>query len=884
MWYTTYKDGWCKNRTRLEQILNFSRAIIYLGTKIVNLARAYEPDQYEPNIYALWETSGAFAPKGTGTPFSTIMPPPNANGNLHLGHALDMGLKDITVRHKKMHGFDTVYIPGADHAGFETWVVYEKELQKQGKSRFDYSREQLYSQVWDFVDQQRGNMELQIRALGTSASWDDLVFTLDKKVVHTVYGTFQKLWNDGLIYRGERIVNYSTKYQTSYADIEVDHKTEKGTLWHIAYPLLDKIGEIVVATTRPETMFGDVAVAVHPEDPRYKDFIGSKVMLPLTDREIPIIADEYVDKDFGTGAVKITPAHDPNDFEVGKRHNLPRLQVIDFDGTMINTPAQFVGLDVDQARKRTLAALKAEEFIRKEETIEHSVGYDYKSGLPIQPLIKEQWFLKMRPLADRAIQALEAGEITFYPAGRKQILIQYLKNILDWNLSRQIPWGIPIPAFQNVADENDWIFNENVDEKTIIVDGKTYIREEDTFDTWFSSGQWPFITTDALQEDADLSRFFPVDLMETGTDLLDRWIARMIMLSLFATDQVPFKTVYLHGMVLDEHSQKMSKSKGNVINPMEMVAEYGSDALRLGLIMSRSPGQNQAFSVDRVISGRNFCNKLWNIARFAENILGENYQPSKPEAKSLADHWIISELETATAAIDRALDGYRYSEAGDILYHAIWDSVADWYVEASKGEQNPDLLAWVLDTSLRLAHPFAPFVTETIWQTLPWHNSLLIGEQWPTMLEYSEIAAGEFSQLQKIVSEARFVATSLPGNDRYTLLYQDDTLIQDNATLLTKLAKLKTVEATDQGKGLRLALANHNAWLDVSQDTLEEHAENLEARLAATHQEIQVLEGRLSNESYVAKAPTKLVDESKKQLQEKQALVERLLHELEILK
>jgi len=850
----------------------------------VNLAKAYNPNEYEPNVYALWETSGAFKPKGEGKPFSTVMPPPNANGNLHLGHALDMGLKDITVRFKRMTGHDTIYIPGADHAGFETWVVYEKELAKEGKSRFDFNREELYSQVWDFVEKQRGNMELQVRALGTSASWDDLVFTLDNKVIKTVYGTFKKLWDEGLIYRGERIVNYSTKYQTSYADIEVDHKMEKGTLWHIAYPMVDKIGEIIIATSRPETLFGDTAVAVHPEDARYKDFIGTKVVLPLTGREIEIIADEYVDPNFGTGAVKITPAHDPNDFEVGQRHNLPRPQVIDFNGTMINVPEQFMGLEVNEARKRTLAALKAEELIRKEEPIEHTVGYDYKSGLPIQPLIKEQWFLSMEPLAKKAIEALEAGEITFHPAGRKNILIQYLKGIRDWNLSRQIPWGIPIPAFQNVDDESDWIFNESVDEKTIVVDGKTYKREEDTFDTWFSSGQWPFITTDALEEGSDLSRFFPTDLMETGTDLLDRWIARMIMLSLHVTGKVPFKTVYLHGMVLDEHSQKMSKSKGNVINPMELVAEYGSDALRLGLIASRSPGQNQAFSVDRVIAGRNFCNKLWNIARFIEHKLGENYQPGKPEAQSLADHWIINELETAKKAVERALNNYRYAEASDAMYHAVWDSVADWYVEASKDQDNPDLLAWVLETSLKLAHPFAPFVTETIWQTLPWHNTLLINETWPEILDYSDISAGEFGQLQQIVTEARFVATSLPGNERYGLVVTDDTLIEDNQDLIKRLAKLKEVTKTDQPRGLRLALSNHDAWLDVSEKTLEEHKTNLEVRLATTHQEIKTLEGRLGNESYVSKAPAALVEESKKQLTEKQALVERLLHELEILK
>ena len=849
----------------------------------MKLAKAYEPNEYEPNIYALWEKSGAFTPTGVGEPFSTVMPPPNANGNLHIGHALDMGLKDIMVRYKRMQGFDTIYIPGADHAGFETWVVFDKELQKQGKNRFDFSREQLYTQVWDFVDQQRGNMELQLRAIGVSADWDSLVFTLDDKVIKTVNSTFKKLWDEGLIYRGERIVNYSTKYQTSYSDIEVDHKQEKGTLWHIAYPLIDKIGEIIIATSRPETLFGDTAVAVNPNDERYKHLIGSHVVLPLTGREIPIIADEYVDVAFGTGAVKITPAHDPNDFEVGQRHDLERIQVIDFDGTMINVPEQYLGLDVDAARKLTLASLEAEELIRKEETIEHSVGYDYKSGLPIQPLIKEQWFINMKPLAKRALDALENGDIDFFPASRQQILKQYLANIRDWNLSRQIPWGIPIPAFQNVADENDWIFDDRVNEETIEVDGKTYKREEDTFDTWFSSGQWPFITTDVM-DGGDLSRFYPTSLLETGTDLLDRWIARMIMLGLYVTDKVPFKDVYLHGMVLDAHSQKMSKSKGNVINPMDSIAEYGSDALRLGLIASRSPGQNQAFSDDRIIAGRNFCNKLWNIARFVENKLGDSYMPKAPVATSLADHWIISELATAKTTIERTLDGYRFAEASDAMYHAIWDSVADWYIEASKDQDNPDLLAWVIDTSLKLAHPFAPFVTETIWQTLQWHDSLLIKEDWPTIIDFDEIAAAEFGRVQQLVSETRFVITSLPGNEKYGLLYQDDSLIEDNKDLIQRLARLKSVEAVDQARGVRLAASGRDAWLDVSAETLSEHQINLEERLASTHGDIKALEGRLKNVNYLQKAPAKLVDETKSQLEEKKAVVIRLQHELEVLK
>lgn len=848
----------------------------------MELSKTYDPNQYEPNIYAIWEQSGAFKPTGKGEPYSVVMPPPNANGNLHVGHALTVQLQDVLVRYHRMKGRDTIYIPGADHAGFETWVVYEKVLSQEGKSRFDFSREQLYSQVWNFVEQQRGNMELQLRALGVSASWESLVFTLDKKVIDTVYGTFKKLWDDGLIYRGERIVNYSTKYQTSYSDIEVEHRQEKGTLWSIAYPTYDKIGEIVIATTRPETLFGDTAVAVHPDDERYKDLIGTRVLLPLTDREIPIIADEHVDPNFGTGAVKVTPAHDPNDFEIGQRHDLERLQVIDFDGTMMNVPPQFVGLSVEDARKRTLAALQAEELLRGEKTIEHSVGYDYKSGLPIQPLIKDQWFIKIQPLAQRAKEALLNDEISFTPSSRKRVLIQYLDNLRDWNISRQIPWGIPIPAFQNINDKDDWIFDERVDEKTITVDGKTYEREEDTFDTWFSSGQWPFIVTDYL-EGSDLSRFYPTSVMETGGDLLDRWVARMIMLGLYVTDKVPFKQVYLHGMVLDEKGQKMSKSKGNVISPIETIAEYGSDALRLGIIASRSAGQNQAFSLGKVIAGRNFNNKLWNIARFIQDNISKGYRSAPPELTSPADHWIAGELNSAIATIEQQLELHRFAEASETVYHAVWDSVADWYIEASKEQANDSMLAWVLETSLKIAHPFAPFVTETIWQTLPWRSDLLISSEWPAALEHSDIAAGQFSRIQKLVTEIRYVTAELPGNDRYALLYQNDTLVEENTTLIQRLSKAKEVISVDQPRGLRLAASGREAWLDVSSQTLYEHQTNLEVRIQETRAQIANLEGRLSNESYISKAPAALVEETKTQLEQNKTLLERLVHELEVI-
>lgn len=848
----------------------------------MKLSKTYDPNQYEPAAYALWETSGAFAPTGAGEPYSIVMPPPNANGNLHMGHALTVALQDILARYHRMKGRDVAYIPGADHAGFETWVVYEKELVKKKQSRFEFSREQLYSQVWNFVDEQRGNMELQLRALGVSADWQHLVFTLDEKVISTVYAAFKRLWDDQLVYRGERIVNYCTVHQTSFADIEVEHKNEKGKLWKIAYPTLDKIGEVIVATTRPETMLGDVAIAVHPDDPRYKDLIGTRVLLPLVEREIPIIADEYVDPKFGTGAVKITPAHDPNDFEVAQRHQLTPVQVIGYDGKMTNVPTQFMGVDVDTARQRILAALESAELRRGEDVIEHAVGHCYKCGNPIQPLIKDQWFLKIQPLAQAAKQAIEAGEITFTPASRKRVLIQYLDNLRDWNLSRQIPWGIPIPAFQNVNDASDWIFHTATDEAYIDVNGTTYKREEDTFDTWFSSGQWPFITTDYLSG-GPLARFYPNSVMETGGDLLDRWVARMIMLGLYVTGDVPFRHVYLHGMVLDEKGQKMSKSKGNVINPMESIAEYGSDALRLGIVASRSAGQNQAFSTGKVLAGRNFCNKLWNIARYAEDKLGEGYKPHTPEPRTLADHWIIRELGDAAAAIDRQLAAYRFAEASESVYHAVWDDVADWYIEASKTGASDAMLAWVLDTALKLAHPFAPFVTETIWQTLSWHNDLLITTAWPSRLPHDGIAAGEFDRLQQLVQEARYVISELPGSQKYTLLYQQDSLVADNADLIRHLARLKEVRSVDQARGLRLAASGREAWLDVSEETLYEHQRNLEVRLAESRLRIKNLQSRLENESYVAKAPAQLVAETRDELTSEQALVKRLEAELSVL-
>ena len=852
----------------------------------MKFSKAYEPNQYEPDIYALWEKSGAFKPNDTkkGPEYTIVMPPPNANGNLHIGHGLTIALEDILIRYHRLKGDDTWYIPGADHAGFETWVVYERYLESQGKTRFDYSRDELYEQVWNFVHEQRGNMELQLRSLGASCDWDSLTFTLDNKVVDTVYSTFKKMWDDGLVYRGEKLVNFCTKHQTAFADIEVTHKDEQGKLWRIAYPLeepTDEVSELIVSTTRPETLFGDTAVAVNPKDKRYENLIGKKVKLPLTDRLIPIIADEHADMEYGTGVVKITPAHDPNDYEVGQRHNLPMITVIGFDGNM--TPAagdDYKGLTTEECRKKVLQDLIDQDLSRGEEEITHSVGHCYKCDTVIEPLLKEQWFVNLEPLAKRAIEALEAGKIKFHPANKKKVLINYLKNLRDWNISRQIPWGIPIPAFVNIDDPKDWIYDTRVNEETIKVKGKTYRRDNDTFDTWFSSAQWPYITT------SDMPRHYPTSVMETGADLLFQWVGRMIMLGLYITDDIPFKDVYMHGMVLDEKGQKMSKSKGNVINPMEIVSQYGSDALRLGLIASRSAGVNQAFSTSKVVASRNLCNKLWNISRLIQQIVDENpTDDSTVELKNYGENWICNQINQANREVQKMLDHYRFAEAGDLLYDLIWNKYADWFLESQKLWKNTNLLKSTLEQILTMLHPFAPFVTETIWQNLSWTNGMLIVNEWPKTYKVDQERVANFEELIDIVTNIRSHFQSLPGANSYPIAFHDDELVYRNQLLIQHLTKAPCVPQINgqEASGLRLAIQNHNnIYLQIPEDIHAKYKANLEDRILKLGREINTLQARLDNPRYIEKAPTELVEESRLALHDKQKLLDNMKAELEL--
>lgn len=849
----------------------------------MKLSKTYEPAKFEPSIYALWESSGAFMPSGKGDPYSIVMPPPNANGNLHVGHAYMIPIEDILTRYYRMKGRDTIWIPGSDHAGFETWVVFERYLNSQGKSRFDYSREQLYQMTWDFVEKNRGNMELQIRALGASCDWSSTVFTLDKKVIRTVYQTFHKLWDDGLIYRGNRIVNYCPHHQTSFADIEVEYREEKSHLWHIAYPLSSGKGSIEVATTRPETMLGDVAIAVHPDDNQYKDLIGQTVVVPLVGREIPIIADDAVELGFGTGAVKITPAHDPLDFEIGQRHGLRQIQIIGLDGKLTDAaPEKYQGMTPDEARDEVVKDLKAAGAMREIEDFVHQVPHCYKCGTVIQPLLMKQWFINVKPLAKKAREAVEEGRIKFYPAQKGYELVRYYDELRDWNISRQIPWGIPIPAFQNVDDPNDWIFDTRVEQAEVIVDGKTYRRDEDTFDTWFSSGQWPFITTDCL-DDGRLSHFYPNAVMETGVDILRAWVARMIMLGLYTTNKVPFREVFLHGLILDEHGQKMSKSKGNVVNPMEIIDKYGSDALRIGIVMNRSAGQAQAFSEASVIAGRNFCNKLWNIARYIEDkaeqpkISDSAVASAKPQ--TIADHWILAKLDQTRIDLDNHIQNYRFAEAVDTIYHAIWDDLADWYIEASKVEADAAFMRRVLSIALRLAHPFAPFVTETIWTTIRGEESLLISQPWPEELEYSKAKAKDFEFVIELVNSIRNITSQLP-NRKYRLVYDDNDKVGECAELIASLAKLKDVKHDRTPHGLKIVLPRCITWLELSDEEMNSYKDDLQTKLESLKNEVYTLERRLENKGYVEKAPEALVEETRRQLSDKKRQTTYLAEQL----
>ena len=736
--------------------------------------KQYDHNQNEREIYKQWEESGVFTPpageevKNGKKPFTIIMPPPNANDPMHVGHAMFVAIEDILIRHHRMKGENALWLPGTDHAGIETQFVFEKRLGKEGKSRFDFDRKTLYKMIDEYVKENSGVAIEQMKRLGASADWSRYKFTLNPEIVEGVIETFVKLNKDGLVYKGERLVNYCTKCGTAYSELEVEHEERKG-MYYIRYPLAeDKNKFVVVATTRPETMFGDTAVAVHPEDKRYEDLVGKMVKLPLCEREIPVIADKMVEMEFGTGAVKITPAHDPNDFETGERHNLERIQVIGLNGKLNKEAGELEGLSVIKGREETVKKLEKLGLMEKIEEMEHNVGICYRCHRVIEPLPMSQFFIKTKPLAKKVLEALDNKETVILGAGREKILRHWLENIKDWNISRQIVWGIRMPVWYEVKGNEGKISVSFIDKKgdfhqgvlkqmieegfdlkeikeglqQIIVpeyedknnqvkyavketepEEGEWIQETDTFDTWFSSGQWPVLTL-KTSKPGDFDYYYPTSVMETGYDILPFWVMRMMMLGIYLTKEVPFKKVYLHGLIRSGKGEKMSKSKGNVINPLEMIEKYGSGAIRMALVMSSTPGQDKNVGEDQVRGMRNFANKIWNAARFIE--MKEEGSGDEKEEKIFKE-----KLEVVKKTITRQLDDLRIGLAAETAYNEFWHWFCDECIEKSKeGKISTELIYEGLLVFLKLLHPFMPFVTERVWQELG-QEGLLIKAEWP---------------------------------------------------------------------------------------------------------------------------------------------------------
>lgn len=699
--------------------------------------KPYNPTENESAIYKLWEQSGHFNPDNlpnvTEGPFTIIMPPPNANGQIHAGHALFLTLEDIMIRYKRMRGFKTLWLPGTDHAGFETQVVYEKKLEKEGRSRFNLSREELYAEIMDFVQANKKATEDGMRQLGASCDWSREKFTLDPDIIQTVYATFKQMFDDGLVYRGKRIVNWCTKHQTSLSDLETLSEARKDKLYYMQY------GPLVVATVRPETMFGDVALAVNPDDERYRQYIDQDILVqtPIGELKLKVIADEAVEKDFGTGALKITPAHDANDFEIGLRHNLPSVEVIDRYGKLNEKAGKYAGLKIEAAREAVVRDLAELGLLLKTEDYEHAVSVCYKCGRVIEPRIIPQWFVKMKNLAEQAVKAVKDKKIQIIPNHQEKVFCHWLDNIRDWNISRQIAWGIPIPA--KLCEKCDYAVVDIENQKTDCPKcGGRLIKDPDTFDTWFSSGQWPYATL-GYPTGEDYRNFYPTDVMETAGDILFFWVARMVMFGLYRTGQVPFQTVYLHGLVRDAKNQKMSKSKGNVIDPAVIARKYGTDALRMALVTGNAAGTDMALSEDRIKGYKHFANKIWNITRFIlENSQGQN----SPVDLVPADEKLLAEFRALTADITTDMENFRFHLASEKIYQYTWHTLADVILEESKplifGNNESNRLSRLLTLNiilldlLKLLHPFMPFLTETIWQSLPQtKEKMLLTARWP---------------------------------------------------------------------------------------------------------------------------------------------------------
>ena len=864
------------------------------------LPKVYDPHAVESKIYDFWEKGGFF--RGIRDekkkPFSIVMPPPNVTGQLHMGHALDGTLQDILTRYKRMQGYATLWLPGQDHAGIATQIRVEEDLRKnEGLTRYDLGREKFLERVWDWKNQYGNRIIEQQKRLGASCDWERNRFTMDEVCARAVRETFCELYDKGLIYKGSRIINWCPHCRTALSDAEVEYKDMPGHFWHIRYPIEDSDEEFIIATTRPETMLGDTGVAVHPDDERYKHLVGKNAILPLVGRKLPIVADEYVELGFGTGAVKMTPCHDPNDYEVGLRHNLEQIQCIDEDAKIING-GKYNGMDRYECREAIVKDLEEQGYLVKVEPYSHNVGCCYRCGNVVEPLTSPQWFVKMKPLAEAAIEVVKDGRIKFVPERFTKTYLNWMENVHDWCISRQLWWGHQIPAWY--CDDCGEITVSREDATCCAHCGSKNIhREEDVLDTWFSSALWPFSTMGWPEKTADLDFWYPTSVMVTGYDIIFFWVARMIFSGMEQMHEEPFKTVFIHGLVRDSLGRKMSKSLGNGIDPLDMIDRYGADALRFNLITGNSPGNDMRFYVEKCEAMRNFCNKLWNASRFVMMNLGIE-KNELPETLELEDKWILSRLNDVVKEVCENMDHFELGVAAGKIYDFIWDDYCDWYIELTKPRLNSgdealsrsaqQVLLYVLTEILKLLHPFTPFITEEIWQALPHEGEALMVQEYPAYREALSfpLEAQRFETVMEAIKAVRARRSEMnvpPSRKAHLMIVTEEReAFEAGRSYITKLAYASEVSVldavpADADKMVTAVTDNARMFMPMADLVdLEKERARLEKELANAAKQLQAQIGKLSNQNFVTRAPEAVVNAER----EKQAKLEALIENLKL--
>jgi len=873
-----------------------------------NIAKTYDPKQVEDRIYNEWMEKGYFRAEvePEKEPFTIVIPPPNVTGQLHMGHALDETLQDILIRWERMQGYSTLWLPGTDHAGIATQIKVEEVLRtEEGLTRYDLGREKFLERVWEWKHTYGNRIINQLKKLGSSCDWSRERFTMDEGCSKAVREVFVNLYNKGLIYQGNRIINWCPSCITALSDAEVEYEEKAGHFWYIKYYVKGSEEFITIATTRPETMLGDTAVAVHPEDERYKHLIDKTLILPLVNREIPVIADEYVDKEFGTGAVKITPAHDPNDFEVGLRHNLEQIKVMNDDGTINHFGGKYEGLDRYEARKAIVEDLKSAGFLLKIEDHVHNVGQCYRCGTTVEPIISKQWFVKMKPLAEAAIEVVKNGTIKFVPERFSKIYLNWMENVHDWCISRQLWWGHRIPAYYCQDCGETIVSKEDITECTKC--GGKVIQDEHVLDTWFSSALWPFSTLGWPEKTEDLEYFYPTSVLVTGYDIIFFWVARMIFSGMEHMKKEPFKYVFIHGIVRDAQGRKMSKSLGNGIDPLEVIDKYGADALRFTLATGNSPGNDMRFYWERVEASRNFANKIWNASRFVlMNLdISENKLPEK-ERLQLEDKWIVSRYNKLVKEVTENLEKFELGIAVQKLYDFIWDEFCDWYIELVKPrlyDKESDsrleaqyVLTYVLSNTLKLLHPFMPFITEEIWQHLPHEGQSIMISKWPEYDENYRFDEEEKQMLMimdaiKNIRNIRAEMNVAPSKKaKLYIVTSYHNIFEQGKTFFEKLAGASEVVVMDQEEGIpenAVSVVTEGAKMFMPLDDLvdrQKEIERLEKERQNLEKELERVNSKLNNEGFISKAPAHVVEAEKEKREKYSALLEKVLESLNALR